>query len=210
MNATVPSRDGRWAGLRGGPGSIRWCSSGVASVGLHAGRRDARPRGADITGGGDRLPAKNSEIVRRADRSIRATDDDDETTIRELKDLVLRFSRERDWEQFHHPKDLGLCLAIEAGEALEHFRFRTNDEARAALADPSESRPWPTSWPIASGPCSGWPMSAGSICRRRSTRRSRWPPRSTRPTAPPAGPTSTPPIRGRPVQETDPDGRDAL
>jgi dCTP diphosphatase len=65
---------------------------------------------------------------------------DDESTIRALKDLVLHFSRERDWEQFHHPKDLGLCLAIEVGEALEHFRFRSNEETMEALADPDRKR----------------------------------------------------------------------
>lgn len=65
---------------------------------------------------------------------------DAETPVRELMDLVLRFSRERDWEQFHRPKDLGLCLAIEVGEALEHFRFRSDEETRAALADPARKR----------------------------------------------------------------------
>lgn len=65
---------------------------------------------------------------------------DDETTIRALKELVLRFSRERDWEQFHHPKDLGLCLAIEAGEVLEHFRFRPDAETRRRLEDPEHRR----------------------------------------------------------------------
>ncbi|QDV37505.1 nucleotide pyrophosphohydrolase [Tautonia plasticadhaerens] len=65
---------------------------------------------------------------------------DAETPVRELMDLVLRFSRERDWEQFHHPKDLGLCLAIEVGEALEHFRFRSEEQTREALADPALKR----------------------------------------------------------------------
>ncbi|RUL86138.1 nucleotide pyrophosphohydrolase [Tautonia sociabilis] len=65
---------------------------------------------------------------------------DDETTVRELKRLVRGFSRERDWEQFHLPKDLGLCLAIEAGEVLEHFRFRTNREIAAALDDPARKQ----------------------------------------------------------------------
>lgn len=62
------------------------------------------------------------------------------TTLRELKDLVLAFSRERNWEQFHHPKDLGLALACEVGEVLEHFRYKTDDEVRAALAEPSYLR----------------------------------------------------------------------
>jgi dCTP diphosphatase len=59
---------------------------------------------------------------------------DQETTIEQLKAAVLAFSRERDWEQFHHPKDLGLALACEVGELLEHFRYRTHDEIRDHLA----------------------------------------------------------------------------
>lgn len=59
---------------------------------------------------------------------------DDETTIAALKDLVRRFSQARDWEQFHHPKDLGVALAIEVGEILEHFRYRTNEEIQTQLA----------------------------------------------------------------------------
>lgn len=65
---------------------------------------------------------------------------DAETTVRELKDLVLAFSRERAWEQFHRPKDLGVALACEVGEVLEHFRYKTDDEVAAALADPANIR----------------------------------------------------------------------
>jgi dCTP diphosphatase len=65
---------------------------------------------------------------------------DPQTTIRELKELVREFSRERDWEQFHHPKDLGVALACEVGEVLEHFRYKTNDEVRAALERPEARR----------------------------------------------------------------------
>jgi dCTP diphosphatase len=65
---------------------------------------------------------------------------DPETTLRELKDLVRGFSRERNWEQFHHPKDLGVALACEVGEVLEHVRYKSNEEVRAALDDPAERR----------------------------------------------------------------------
>ena len=59
---------------------------------------------------------------------------DSETTLSQLKALVLSFSKERDWEQFHHPKDLGVALACEVGEILEHFRYQTNEEIRATLS----------------------------------------------------------------------------
>lgn len=56
------------------------------------------------------------------------------TTIAELKQRVLDFSRARDWEQYHNPKDLGVALVCEVGELLEHFRYRTNEEIAAELA----------------------------------------------------------------------------
>jgi dCTP diphosphatase len=65
---------------------------------------------------------------------------DPETTVAALKELVRAFSRERDWEQFHHPKDLGVALACEVGEVLEHFRYKTNEQVRAALDDPGARR----------------------------------------------------------------------
>ncbi len=61
---------------------------------------------------------------------------DERATIAELKALVLAFSKERDWEQFHHPKDLGLALASEVGELLDLFRFRTDAQIAARLEDP--------------------------------------------------------------------------
>lgn len=67
-------------------------------------------------------------------------DTDDGTTIADLKRWVLEFSRARDWEQFHHPKDLGLALAIEVGEILEHFRYRTDDQIREVLGRPESHR----------------------------------------------------------------------
>jgi dCTP diphosphatase len=65
---------------------------------------------------------------------------DQQTTIDELKDLVRTFSRERDWEQFHHPKDLGVALACEVGEVLEHFRYRSNEDIGSFLDDPDQRR----------------------------------------------------------------------
>jgi dCTP diphosphatase len=65
---------------------------------------------------------------------------DRETTLAELKALVLDFSRRRDWEQFHSPKDLGVALACEVGELLEHVRYRDDARVAAALADPEQHR----------------------------------------------------------------------
>jgi dCTP diphosphatase len=65
---------------------------------------------------------------------------DDSATVRQLKDLVLAFSRERNWEQFHNPKDLGIALICEVGELFEHFRYRRDDQIQARLDDPSAKR----------------------------------------------------------------------
>jgi dCTP diphosphatase len=62
---------------------------------------------------------------------------DASTPLARLKALVKDFSVERDWEQFHTPKDLGVALASEVGELLDHFRYRRDDEIRAWLDDPA-------------------------------------------------------------------------
>ena len=58
------------------------------------------------------------------------------TTIAELKSRVLAFARERDWEQFHTPKNLSMALAAEAGELMEHFLWSTSEQSRAIAQDP--------------------------------------------------------------------------
>jgi NTP pyrophosphatase (non-canonical NTP hydrolase) len=46
---------------------------------------------------------------------------------------LLAFRRERDWEQFHNPKDVAISLSIEAAELLEWFQWRNPDEIREML-----------------------------------------------------------------------------
>src|SRR4051812_22416368 len=41
---------------------------------------------------------------------------------------LARFTGDRDWGQFHTPRDLGMSAAIELGELLEHFQWRSDDE----------------------------------------------------------------------------------
>ena len=60
------------------------------------------------------------------------------TTIAELKSRVLAFARERDWEQFHAPKNLSMALAAEAGELMEHFLWSTPEASRAVVNDPAK------------------------------------------------------------------------
>jgi NTP pyrophosphatase (non-canonical NTP hydrolase) len=42
-----------------------------------------------------------------------------------LRDRLRRFAAERDWEQFHTPKNLAMSAAIEAAEIMEHFQWLT-------------------------------------------------------------------------------------
>ena len=62
--------------------------------------------------------------------------DDSTTTIEQIKNQLRQFVTERDWHQYHFPKDLAIGLSIEAAELLEHFRFRSNEEIAARLEDP--------------------------------------------------------------------------
>lgn len=49
--------------------------------------------------------------------------------IQELTKALIKFRNERDWEQFHNPKDLAVALNIEAGELLENFLWKSAEEA---------------------------------------------------------------------------------
>jgi dCTP diphosphatase len=60
------------------------------------------------------------------------------TTLAELKARVLAFARERDWEQFHAPKNLSMALAAEAGELMEHFLWCAPDASRAIAREPAK------------------------------------------------------------------------
>ena len=62
--------------------------------------------------------------------------------MQELVKRLRRFAEERDWEQFHSPKNLAMALSVEVAEIVEHFQWLTEAESRglgedkrAALAD---------------------------------------------------------------------------
>ena len=62
------------------------------------------------------------------------------TEIDEIINALIDFRNERDWEQFHNPKDLSLAINIEAGELLEIFLWKNAEDAnkekvREELAD---------------------------------------------------------------------------
>jgi NTP pyrophosphatase (non-canonical NTP hydrolase) len=56
-------------------------------------------------------------------------------SLEALNARLLRFAKERDWEQFQSPKNLSMALAGEAGELLEHFQWLTQAQSYALSAD---------------------------------------------------------------------------
>jgi NTP pyrophosphatase (non-canonical NTP hydrolase) len=58
------------------------------------------------------------------------------TTLDDLTAMSLRFRDERNWAQFHTPKDLAANLCIEAAELLEVTQWRSGEELRKHLASP--------------------------------------------------------------------------
>jgi NTP pyrophosphatase (non-canonical NTP hydrolase) len=63
---------------------------------------------------------------------------DSSTTIAELRNLVADFVAERDWSQFHSPKNVSMALAIEAAELMEHFQWLTTEASRNLQDEPAK------------------------------------------------------------------------
>jgi len=63
---------------------------------------------------------------------------DSKTTVAELRDVVEQFVAERDWHQFHTPKNLAMALAIEAAELMEHFQWLTPDQSWQVADQPQK------------------------------------------------------------------------
>lgn len=53
-------------------------------------------------------------------------------TLTDLRTRLRAFAEERDWEQFHSPKNLAMALTVEAAELLEHFQW-LDEKASASL-----------------------------------------------------------------------------
>ena len=60
---------------------------------------------------------------------------DSNTTITELKKIVEDFVNERDWSQFHNPKNLSMALAIEAGELMDIFKWNSTQECEDMMSE---------------------------------------------------------------------------
>ena len=58
----------------------------------------------------------------------------DEVSISELKCAVKKFCEARNWDQFHSPKELAIGIASEAGELLQIFRFKSEEQMLEILS----------------------------------------------------------------------------
>lgn len=58
-----------------------------------------------------------------------------EDSLEQLRVRLARFAAERDWDQFHSPKNLSMALIGEAAELVEHFQWLTEEQSRNLPAD---------------------------------------------------------------------------
>jgi len=58
--------------------------------------------------------------------------------VKEIQTKLARFAAERDWDQFHSPKNLSMALAGEAGELLEIFQWLTEEQSSCGSLTPEQ------------------------------------------------------------------------
>jgi NTP pyrophosphatase (non-canonical NTP hydrolase) len=61
----------------------------------------------------------------------KATKNRNDNSLSDLRDRLRRFASDRDWDQYHSPKNLASALIVEAAELLEHFQWMTEDESKS-------------------------------------------------------------------------------
>jgi dCTP diphosphatase len=62
------------------------------------------------------------------DKSISGRED---LGLEDLRSAISTFIKERDWEQFHSPKNLAMALSVEVAEIVEHFQWLTEEQSRS-------------------------------------------------------------------------------
>ena len=65
-------------------------------------------------------------------------DSDSKTTIQTLKQLLQEFRDERDWQQFHDPKNLAEAICVEASELLELFLWKNTADVKRLMKSERE------------------------------------------------------------------------
>jgi dCTP diphosphatase len=54
----------------------------------------------------------------------------EELGLEDLRSAIRAFIRERDWEQFHSPKNLAMAISVEVAEIVEHFQWLTEEQSQ--------------------------------------------------------------------------------
>jgi NTP pyrophosphatase (non-canonical NTP hydrolase) len=88
--------------------------------------------GVDSAGRDAGLANRNRPDVAR---ERRLADSDAMRDLEELKERLRAFVAERDWDQFHSPKNLAMALSVEAAELVEVFQWLTEEQSAALDAD---------------------------------------------------------------------------
>lgn len=57
-----------------------------------------------------------------------------DVTLSDIRNSLRLFAAERDWDQYHSPKNLASALIVEAGELLEHFQWMTEEASKSPTA----------------------------------------------------------------------------
>ena len=58
--------------------------------------------------------------------------------INQMLEIVKKFCEDRDWDQFHNPKDLAIGLSTESNELLDLFRFKSEEQMQEMMKDPTK------------------------------------------------------------------------
>ncbi|NIL20047.1 nucleotide pyrophosphohydrolase [Pseudomonas sp. AN3A02] len=56
-----------------------------------------------------------------------------------LQKKLAQFASERDWDQFHNPKNLAIALSVECSELLEEFQWLTDSQASSVMESPEQA-----------------------------------------------------------------------
>lgn len=64
----------------------------------------------------------------------------DHLDLDSIRAFQRKFSKARDWDEFHTPKNLSIALAVEAAELLEHFQWLTADESKRIAKNPAKAK----------------------------------------------------------------------
>ena len=59
-------------------------------------------------------------------------------SLQDLCERLQAFVDERDWQQFHSPKNLAMAMIVEAGELVEHFQWMTEQQSRELTPEKKE------------------------------------------------------------------------